>query len=235
MGMHHSPRIVRDGLGLLLDPADINCYPGSGTAITDLSGNNKNGTLDATLTYSTNNQGIFEFDGTDDDILIPNVGPSNWTSPFTMAIWVNIPSVATWSNGLNGTIFANTGGYSGTFGLIKRTTNNEVGMWVRGDNGAIASNYSNFPRDTWKYLTGIWTGVNTYLYVDGVLASGPDGSARTGVPDTAQLTVGRARAFSGNVGNWLEGSVGGAKFYNKVLTPDEILQNYEAQKTRFGL
>ena len=235
MAISHSPRIVRDGLFLAVDVSDRNCYPGSGTSIVDLSGNGKNGTLDATLTFSENNQGIFVFDGTDDDVLIPDVGPSNWTSPFTMDIWVNIPSSATWSNGYTGTIFANTGGYSGTFGLVRGTSNNQVRMWVRGDNGTIASSYENFPRDTWKHLTGIWTGIYTYLYVDGILASGPDGSARTGVPDTAQLTIGQARAYSGNVGNWLDGSVGGAKFYNRALSASEIEQNYEAQKTRFGL
>ena len=45
MGLHHSPRIVTDGLILCLDAADKNSYPGSGNTWYDLSGNGNDGIL----------------------------------------------------------------------------------------------------------------------------------------------------------------------------------------------
>jgi len=70
MGLAHSPRIVTDGLVLCLDAANSKSYPGSGTAWFDLSGRGNNGTLQNSPTYSIDNLGNFSFDGIDDRVLI---------------------------------------------------------------------------------------------------------------------------------------------------------------------
>ena len=60
MSLHHNPRIVTSGFHIHVDPADRNCYPGSGTSVTDLSGNGRTMTL--TNGASITN-GVFVLDG----------------------------------------------------------------------------------------------------------------------------------------------------------------------------
>ena len=47
MAFYSNPKIVTDGLTLLLDAGSENSYPGSGTTWTDLSGNGYDATLSA--------------------------------------------------------------------------------------------------------------------------------------------------------------------------------------------
>ena len=50
MGIAYNPRVVTDGLVLALDAGNAKSYPGSGSSITDISGNN----ITATLSNYTN-------------------------------------------------------------------------------------------------------------------------------------------------------------------------------------
>ena len=45
MAFNNGPRIITQGLSLMLDVADKNSYPGSGTTWIDTSGNNNTGTI----------------------------------------------------------------------------------------------------------------------------------------------------------------------------------------------
>ena len=77
MTIGYGPTVVTDGLVLALDAADRNSYPGSGTTWTDLSGNGNNGTLDNSVTYTSNNGGGLSFDGTDEIVLLPKIITTN--------------------------------------------------------------------------------------------------------------------------------------------------------------
>jgi hypothetical protein len=237
MAFHHSPKIVTSGLVLALDAANTKSYPGSGTTWTDLSGNGNNGTLINGPTFDSGNLGSIEFDGVNDEVRLNGVGVSSWNDPFTMEVWMYVPTGASWDGGTNrlSTIFAVVGSYSGMYGLVKWPTEGQAGFYVRGDNGGISSTITGLARDTWHNLVGVWTGTVAYLYYNGSLTSGPNGSVRTGVPDTVNLTLGLARAFSGSTGAYFEGRMAVARYFFKALTPDEIQQNYNATKGRYGL
>ncbi len=60
------PNISESGLVLCLDAADKNSYPGTGATWTDLSGNNRIGTLTNGPTFNSGNNGYITFDGVDD-------------------------------------------------------------------------------------------------------------------------------------------------------------------------
>ena len=45
MSLHHSPKIITDGLVLCLDARNTKSYPGTGTTWYDISGNNNHATL----------------------------------------------------------------------------------------------------------------------------------------------------------------------------------------------
>lgn len=63
MGVYYNTEIPNEGLLLYVDAANKRSYPGSGTTWYDLSGNSRNGTLTGSPTWSSNNGGIFQFNG----------------------------------------------------------------------------------------------------------------------------------------------------------------------------
>ena len=60
MPSHYGPKTTTDSLIVRLDPADKNSYPGSGTTVTDLTGNGHNGQLTTAPTFSTLAGGCFD-------------------------------------------------------------------------------------------------------------------------------------------------------------------------------
>ena len=66
MSINYNPRIVTDGLVLLLDAGNTKSYPGTGTTWTDISRNGNNGTLTNGPTFDSANGGSLVFDGVDD-------------------------------------------------------------------------------------------------------------------------------------------------------------------------
>src|SRR6056300_1567619 len=59
MSLCHGASIVRDGLVLHLDAANVKSYPGSGTTWYDLSGNENNFTLDSSGIVHNSSEGTF--------------------------------------------------------------------------------------------------------------------------------------------------------------------------------
>jgi hypothetical protein len=223
--------MITDGLVAFHDPANRKSYPGSGTTINDLSGNGNNLVTAYSPVFSGNNNGIFTYDGLNDYATATTVGVTNCTDPQTMAIWVRIPSAATWTNGYFGTIFASGGSYAGQYGLCRGTTNNQMVWYLRGQTGASAT-YFSVERDTWYYVVGTWSGTIGFVYVNGVLA-GQAGGTLTGTWDSTNIVVALSRAFGGNIGNYMNGDVGITQYYNRQLSEAESLQNYLATRGRY--
>ena len=103
-------------------------------------------------------------------------------------------------------------------------------------NGPVIT-VSNFFDGTWKHLVMTWDSGSstTSIYKNGVLQTAQTSSnaaANRNIADTVKL--------GGNIYGWAaatdwSGSIANTKIYNRALTQQEILQNYNAQKTRFGL
>jgi hypothetical protein len=75
----------------------------------------------------------------------------------------------------------------------------------------------------------------TSLYKNGVLQTAQTSSnaaINRNIADTVKLG-GNIYGW-GTQANW-SGSISNVKVYNRTLTAQEVLQNYNAQKTRFGL
>jgi len=235
MGFSRGPKIVTDGLVLYLDAANPKSYPGSGNTWSDLSGNGNNGTLENGVGFDSDSNGSLVFDGSNDWISIPSTGINSWSSPFSMEVWFNIPSGAVWANNRLSSIFSVNGGYSGMYGLVRWPTEGKAGLYIRGNNGSIAATVTGLSRNVYHHLVGTWDGTRSRLFFNGQLTSGPSGSERTGVPDSSNLNIGLSRAFSGSAGNYYEGLISITKYYTRALSPQEVLQNYNATKSRFNL
>ena len=80
----------------------------------------------------------------------------------------------------------------------------------------------------WYYLSGVYDGTNIYLYIDGILESGP--VAQGNPSDTSYpFTIG---ASDGNANNF-NGSIDEVQIFNRTLSSAEITESY--QRGRIGL
>jgi hypothetical protein len=214
------PSIVTDGLVVCWDVGFTPSYPGSGTTLYDISGNGNNGTLVNGVGYSASNGGVLTFDGVDDWLYsaTPNLSASSHTvmgaSRYVVGAnhqrMISTPINLTLKNWLMGNWAATTTNYYSE-GWISA-----VGSGPDDTNWRIYSVIGNPPGDSYA------------LYVNNSLSAGPNGGGSSG-------PIGFA---VGGYGVGLEASNGEFSFllaYNRVLTPDEMTQNYNAYRARFGL
>lgn len=217
MALHHNPRIVTSGLVLALDAADKNSYPGTGTVWNDLSGNGNNGTLVNGPTFNTENSGSIVFDGSNQ-----RVNSTAFSVPYlTLSIWVYKTSSFI-SQGIcrkqNGWAVTQ---YSGTLQVAPGTS------WSFYNTGYT------IPLNTWINIIYRYAGSGTdsqSVFINGVLIwTNPNGTGAL-TPNSNQVRVG----FDDN-NWWWGGKIANTQIYNRALTAEEVLQNFNATKGRFGL
>jgi hypothetical protein len=214
------PPIVTSGMVLNLDTGYYNSYSGAGTTWSDLSGNGNNGTLTngPTYVYSGASSSI-QFDGVDDYVK-SNISKSSFPNLITLSIcfkllsFSDIKGLLQFANGLNDTI---------PWILIRTNGSNTMSWYLNGGyqiNQTILTN-------TVYFLDLTYDGTTWKAYKNGIL----DGS-----------WTGPFGSLNGDyfwIGNGYNGytniEVYNTKLYNRNLTSQEILQNYNAFKTRFGV
>ena len=234
MATNGGPNIIEDGLVFAVDAANKKSYPGSGTTWIDLAGSN-NGTLTNGPTFDSGNGGNIVFDGADDLCNFPGDA-----SPVTNAI-----SVCLWYNGhptqnnASATFRSeyNTGNNSREFSCHIPWSNGTI-YWDCGNNGSggydrISKPSNNIHRG-WNYWV-FWkdctlSSNRMRIYLNGALWHQGAGGTRT---------IGSASTFSiggrSNGGENDNGTYSNLSIYNRALSADEITQNYNALKGRFGL
>jgi hypothetical protein len=234
MGFFRGPKIVTDGLILALDAASPRSYPGTGTTWYDLSGQGNNGTLVNGPTFSSANRGSIVFNYQDYVNTIDPGYPSSGTNSFSLEIVFRIPAGATWSNGGSGTAIIGRGDYAGSIGIIRSSTTNRVSFWVR-LNGGITFNpsISGISRDQFHHVLGTYNSSGVAkIYHNGNFITEQIGS-NVGTLDAGSYRLGGAIAFGGVSGEYGQGDISLTKIYNRELSSTEVLQNYNATKSRF--
>ena len=220
---------VTNGLLLYLESSYKSSYKGSGTSWKDISGNNKSGTLLNGATYSQNNNGVIVLDGTDD--YINGTFSHTFTNGWTVEIWVYIDSRPSYPDDEGIWRISS----SGTRRLNLRRTNTSSNSWryeVTGPNGQTGTSGMQFNATTdgtWSQLICTYDG-NTTLraYHNSTLK-------KTGTFNIGEVPVSSFQIGENSSSPHLDGSVATYRVYNRELSSSEILQNYNAQKDRFGL
>ena len=222
MGLYYNPTIIQDGLVVALDAANPKSYPGSGTTWFDISGNGNNGTLTNGPTFSSSNQGSIVFDGTD-DIVTTSLSA---TLSFTWSVWFKTNVLA---SGYRNIISVPQPYYM--LMLLDISTNN-MGFWSSDGMGGGSLGVNSLSTNTWynavlvREGNGISNGYKAYL-----------NSVFKGSANTSTWAIANTISLGGrtDTSQYLNGNIALVQIYNRVLTANEILQNFYAQRGRFNI
>ena len=227
MGTKYNPRVVTSGLSVYFDSANTRSYIGSGTTVNGLV-SGIGFTLTNGVGFGTTNNGYFIFDGTNDyiDFSVPNVGTT-----LSIEMWVRVKSFV--SNGM----FFGFYGYdvwTGTGGLGYNTGASDV-------YGLTSTQVANLGLlNQWKhYVFEMRSDVaytNNKIYVNGQNQSLSQVAAAENAGNR-NFNSGNGRIGSWRSSNNFYMSMDHSQFrvYNRALTPQEVLQNFNATKMRYGL
>ena len=237
MGEIHGPKIVTDGLVLALDAADKTSYPETGTTWYDLSGKGNNASLSNGPSYSSTNKGVIVLDGTNDIITAPSCNALGGLQNQTFEIWVKSPGLGS-GKSTGGLICPDYGqiSYIGGDGNITYYIYNTDAGYPGTYTLSIGTTGVNCFDNQWHHIVCTRQELGTgEIYVDGQLKAS---SGNTGTWSGATIWSGMSTQIGNNPNNQyynLYGSIALAKIYKKYSTAQEVLQNYNAQKSRFGL
>jgi hypothetical protein len=229
MGTKYNPTVVRDGLVYYIDAANTRSYSGSGLTVNGLVG--IGGTLVNGVGFTSSNNGSFIFDGTNDYVDCGNFldNPTN----FTVVAWQKTSAITNVQM-----IVAKLVNYSSGAGWA---------MFVRGDiptqglsillqtDGSrwIIYYCSKLVNDNnWHHVAVVITNkVATALFVDGISYSilNGGGGPITTISNSVNVRIARDEAnefiFNGNISQ--------VQLFDRALTAQEVLQNYNATKKRY--
>lgn len=222
MGLAHSPSIVTSGLVCCFDAGNPRSYPGSGTTIKDVSGNGNPGTLTNGPTYSSSNGGVLVFDGVDDFVVSPSPGSySNYTFMF----------FCKWNAG---TTYDRLFGLS-NFGTYTILSPSNVGFHYNPVGGSppsvTLSSGVNIGYGVWCHIavTVDASGNLVTIYINGAMQN-----ATTTMP--SQNFAGNFYLGAQNTGGLVANCTFGVfSLYNSVLTADQVRQNFNALRGRYGI
>lgn len=232
MSYANGPKIVTDGLVLCLDAANRKSYPGSGTTWTDLSGNGNNGSLINGVGYNSGNNGSLVFDGVNDYLSQGNIFVNTGDS-FSFAVWFKAGS-QTSSTGSILRPFVIQGASDPAIvveiSLNRSGSTNHGKVRFRVGDGSTLISPQAYNDENWHYAVGTSTGSTVYLFVDGEqISTGTPGN----IPNPIGVAIGGDPYY--NNSRWLIGNISTAQIYNRSLSAQEITQNYNATKGRYGL
>jgi len=224
MGFYDGPSIVTNGLVLSLDAADKNSYAGSGTVWRNLANptsNTATGSLVNGPTFDTGNNGNIVFDGTNDYVNLPSIDTN---SAFTLDFWLmrfdaGSPTM------ISGGVTPSTNGYLqianfSSFVSLRKSSIAELGNF-----GATTATLSNIIYNITVTRSG--TTFSCYINREFKNTLTVTTTFTTASPALGQTEILVNEPYAGRMYRF--------SYYNRSLSADEISQNYDAQKSRFGL
>ena len=234
MAFSYSPKIVTNGLILYLDAANPYSYVSGSTNWNDLSKTQISGSLVNGPTFDSGSGGSIVFDGTNDYIDLGNLG--NIGNNQTIEVWFNSTSVVNYKNilDMNYTTYNPITGNTGPR-LEQNSSGSIVWYWSGNTTSNAIYNQSyaiNIVANTWYQAIFTITSGTYTLYLNGTqrnIGTSPQGYM------TTYGSISLGRGFVLDSSRYFAGYESIFRLYNRVLTPDEVLQNFNATKGRFRL
>ena len=222
MGTKYNPSAIRNGLLICVDPANPSSYSGSGLTATGLV-SGIGATLVNGIGFSSSNNGTFILDGSNDYINSDAIS-FDLTGDLSAEVWFNISvSASDWVR-----VIGKGDGGGRTFGFWYNSPS-AVFLYQRyGPSGNVGTSYGlSLQTNTWYHVIVTSSGSTHKLYINGT-----DVQTQTGAgpfhSSSSTLKVGY-----GEVHTYHNGRIGLYRIYNRPLTAQEVLQNYNATKKRY--
>jgi len=227
--------IVSTGLILNYDIGNASSYPGTGVTVTDLKASS-NATLFNTPTYSS---GYLTFNGTN-QYLTTNTSLNSKLSPVNTS---TVISIFAWvypiDNGVIvqelGQTTPNTGWHDSQIEMVSGTMKFSVWQNQPGFSSTIST-----PLSAWYYAGFTFNGSVLRGYVNGALAvTSPTITRSTPYNDGANLALHYAIAHA-TITNLGDGTfsnmrLGALHVYNSALSAEQVLTNFQADRSRYGV
>ena len=217
------PDIVRDGLQVAYDAGYVNSYPGSGTNWFDMAGNGVTGVLtNGPIFVNSPDSPSIQFDATNDQVLF---GTSSLVKPTRISLGcifkINVAPNIQVIIGKQG-----TGSGSASYAFVIQSG----GLNFRIESGGIFdATYPFTNLNVYIYAMGTYDGSNLRLYINGVLVATTPFTGSIVYSDSYQLLMGLyASSFATNM------NIGAMQLYNRALSSQEVVKNFNAYRGRYG-
>jgi hypothetical protein len=212
-----------DSLAFDVDASKMSSYPQTGTNWRDLSGNGNTGVLTNGPTWDS--KGWFDFDGTDDKVMIPYSPSLQPTTALTMEAWVYLDVVPSpWYS-----VFQSpeqNGAHVPDYFDWAIYINADLGLHTR-INGIPApsgtSTTTKMQVQRWTQTAISWEAGIVYFYLNGQLIQ-----TQGGMPTSITYTNNTDKIIGSNAGGfeYVNGQISNVKLYSKRLLDSEVKQNY---------
>lgn len=215
-----SVSLVTDGLTLRLDAGNATSYGGSGTTWTDIAGTQQNITLVNSPSYTSGTPSYFTFNGSSQYGY--GSGAVLTSTSYTKSVWFYLNSYSPNNN----LVSSATGGHF----MFMAATNKIYSGHANWSNYLAYPSTGTISLSTWYNVTLTFnTTDGMTLYINGIQDSTytADKNAHGGNSSTD------IASFGGS--NLLDGRISKVYCYNRSLTSEEVLQNYNFDKAEFGL
>lgn len=211
--------VYDNNLILHVDSNNNDSYAGSGSNWFDISLKGNHGTITNATFVSIISPSInsFYFDGNGDYVLVGQ--PLSSGSSYTINAWVNA---------------------SDTSGSRNIVSSQDTPFWIANGTlyGGVGGNYTvvssgSFPTGVWKFVSVTFNdSANTMkLYINGSLVNTNSSVTQT---YTSQNTYIGAHYFGGPTSFW-NGYISAVSIYDRVLSDNDILSQFELTKTTYGI
>jgi hypothetical protein len=228
MSTNYSPKIVTSGLVLYLDAGNSKSFVSGSSTWFDLSGNRNTGSLGNGPVYNSANGGNILFDGTNDyvDFFAPNLGTTT-----TVEVWCKIASTASkmifgW---LRYTLFCS----SGHIGF--NTYNSDV-YGISSTQVTALGLVNNWAHYVFEMRSDV-SYTNNKIYINGMPQTlGQQLATENSANRNFNSGFGRIAIARNELASFfMPMNCSSFKVYNRALSAEEVRQNYNATKKRFGL
>lgn len=220
-----APNIITEGLQFYLDAANTKSYVSGSTLWTSVTRTNYSATLENGPSFQYNNVGTILFDGTNDYC------STNFTGTFssiTIQVWFyrngNQPSQ------FSGLVASRGGSGGNTSGLLLNIFGNE----------SLGYNW-NDAANTYSWNSGLVLTNLGWNFLSLVVAPTYATGFLNGNSATNNVSHSSSNLFNIAIGKdyfterYVRGNIGSVSIYNVALTPNEVLQNYNSTKGRYGI
>ena len=228
-----TPASIPTGSLFYYDPGNISSYPGSGSVLYDLSGNNRTANISTGITWVSGSAAYFNLNGNDNNSITGTTLSQTLTS---WSMWIGIYRNDTGGgSGYDGFMYERTGAGDGN-GLGTFSTSNRLDISVNDGTEIVQTAPGTMITGSWMFIGGSIdnTTFTSQVYTSGSVSPFVSGSKSAGSSNFNNAIVLGEDKESGQ-DRTMNGRIGPALMYDRKLSTTELTQLNDYFKTNYGI